>query len=106
MKYGVVFPQTEIGPEPIAVRDYAQAAEELGYDYLLTFDHVLGANPDRPGGWVGRPYTHQSLFHEPFVMFGYLAGLTKKIEFVTGILILPCCRKTFLPRCLTCGPST
>jgi len=88
MKVGVVFPQTEIGPDPVVVRDYAQTAEGLGYDYLLAYEHVLGANPDRPGGWQG-PYTFQSLFHEPFVLFGYLAGLTQRIEFATGILILP-----------------
>jgi probable F420-dependent oxidoreductase len=88
MKFGVVFPQTEIGPDPIAVRDYAQAAEGLGYRYLLAYEHVIGANPDRPGGWRG-PYTYRSLFHEPFVLFGYLAGLTQKLELVTGVLILP-----------------
>ncbi|MCC7354724.1 MAG: LLM class F420-dependent oxidoreductase [Anaerolineae bacterium] len=88
MKFGVVFPQTEIGPDPVAVRDYAQAAEGLGYRYLLAYEHVIGANPDRPGGWRG-PYTHRSLFHEPFVLFGYLAGLTQKLELVTGVVILP-----------------
>ena len=60
----------------------------MGYDYLLTYDHVLGANPDRPGGWKG-PYTYEDQFHEPMVLFGYMAALTEKIEFVTGILILP-----------------
>jgi len=88
MKIGVVFPQTEIGANPANVRDYAQAAEGLGYDYLLAYDHVLGANPERPGGWRG-PYTHREMFHEVLVLFGYLAGLTKRIELVTGILILP-----------------
>ena len=88
MKYGVVFPQTEIGADPAVIKDYAQTAEALGYDYLLVFDHVLGANPDRPGGWNG-PYTYQDMFHEPFVLFGYLAGLTQTLELVTGILILP-----------------
>lgn len=88
MKFGVVFPQTEIGPDPGVVRDYAQAAEGLGYRYLLAYEHVIGANPDRPGGWRG-PYTYRSLFHEPFVLFGYLAGLTQKLELVTGVVILP-----------------
>ncbi|RMG74797.1 MAG: LLM class F420-dependent oxidoreductase [Chloroflexi bacterium] len=88
MKYGFVFPQYELPPDPIAIRDYVQAAENLGYDYLLTYEHVLGANPNRAGGWHG-PYTYQHAFHEPFVLFGYLAGLTQKLEFVTGILILP-----------------
>jgi probable F420-dependent oxidoreductase len=88
MKLGVVFPQTEIGADPAVIKDYAQTAEGLGYDYLLVFDHVLGANPDRPGGWQG-PYTYKDSFHEPFVLFGYLAGLTQKLELVTGIIILP-----------------
>lgn len=89
MKYGVVFPKTEIDPDPIVIRDYAQAVEELGYDYLLVYDHVLGANPERPGGWAGRPYSYKDAFHEPMVLFGYLAGLTRRIKLVTGILILP-----------------
>jgi probable F420-dependent oxidoreductase len=89
MKFGVVFPKTEIEPEPTVICDYAQTVEGLGYDYLLTYDHVLGANPDRPGGWQGRPYDYTVPFHEPFVLFGYLAGLTQSIRLVTGILILP-----------------
>jgi probable F420-dependent oxidoreductase len=88
MRLGVVFPQTEIGSDPGAVRDYAEAAEGLGYSHLLVYDHVVGANPERPGGWRG-PYTHQHSFHEPFVLFGYLAGITRALELVTGILILP-----------------
>jgi probable F420-dependent oxidoreductase len=88
MRFGVVFPQTEIGTDPITIRDYAQAAEELGYHHILAYDHVIGANPASRPGWRP-PYTHQSMFHEPFVLFGYLAGLTKKIELVTSIIILP-----------------
>src|ERR1700680_2553981 len=88
MQLGVVFPPTEIGNDTAVIRDYAQAAEELGYGHLLAYDHVLGANPNRPGGWA-RGYTYESAFHEPFVLFGYLAGLTHTIEFFTGLLILP-----------------
>ncbi len=88
MKIGVIFPQTEFPPDPTAVRDYAQACEGLGFTHLHAYDHVLGANPDRPGGWTG-PYTYQSSFLEPFLLFSYLAGLTHKLEFATGILILP-----------------
>jgi len=88
MKIGVVFPQIEFAPDPIAIRDYAQAVEGLGFSHLLAYDHVLGANPDRPGGWQG-PYTFKNQFYEPFTLFSYLAGLTHKLEFVTGILILP-----------------
>jgi probable F420-dependent oxidoreductase len=88
MQLGVVFPQTEIGSDPGAVRDYAQAVEALGYAHLLAYDHVVGANPNRPGGWNG-PYSSRSAFHEPFVLFGYLAGLTQRLQLITGILILP-----------------
>ena len=89
MQLGVTFPQTEIGADPVVLRDYAQTAEGLGYDHLLAYDHVVGAQPGehRPG-WSG-PYNYQSTFHEPFVLFGYLGALTTKLEFVTGILILP-----------------
>src|SRR5690348_6682659 len=61
MQLGVVFPQTEFPPDPLAVRDYAQAAEDLGYSQIIAYDHVLGANPERPGGLHG-PYTHLDPF--------------------------------------------
>ncbi|MDR7482065.1 MAG: LLM class F420-dependent oxidoreductase [Armatimonadota bacterium] len=87
MRFGVVFPQTEIGTDPGAIRDFAQAVEEMGYDHLLAYDHVLGADvTDRPG-WLG--YTSDDMFHEVFVLFGYLAAVTRRLELVTGILILP-----------------
>ena len=88
MKLGVVFPQTEIGSDPLVIKDYAQAAEELGYQHILAYDHVIGANPASRPNWRA-PYSHLDMFHEPFVLFGYLAGVTRKIEFVTGIIILP-----------------
>jgi probable F420-dependent oxidoreductase len=88
IQLGLVYPQTEYPADPIAVRDYAQTAEGLGFKHILAYDHILGANPERPGGWKG-PYTHQSSFHEPFVLFSYLAGITTRIGFVTGIIILP-----------------
>lgn len=88
MRIGVVFPQAEITADPIAVRDYAQAAEGLGYTHLLAYDHVVGADTTNRPDWRG-PYTHRTLFHEPFVLFGYLAGLTQHLEFVTGVIILP-----------------
>ena len=88
MKYGVVFPQTEYGNDPQAIKDYAQAAEGLGYDYLLVYDHVLGAHPDRLPSLTG-PYTDADPFHEPMVLFGFLAAVTTHLELVTGILILP-----------------
>lgn len=88
MNIGVVFPQTEIGSNPIAIRDYAQAAEELGYTHLLAYDHVLGADTQHHENWVGT-YTSTHMFHEPFTLFSYLAAITERLEFVTGILILP-----------------
>jgi probable F420-dependent oxidoreductase len=94
MEYGVVFPQTEFGHDPATIKDYAQAAEALGYHYILAYDHVLGANPNRPGGWSG-PYTHQNPFMEPFTLFSFMAGATYNLGFATGILILPQ-RKTAL----------
>jgi len=88
MRFGVVFPQTEIGTDSMVIRDFAQTAEELGYQHILAYDHVIGADPASRPGWRP-PYTHRDAFHEPFVLFGYLAGLTKKIELVTGVIILP-----------------
>jgi probable F420-dependent oxidoreductase len=88
MKIGVVYPQTELHGDPEAVRLIGLAAEELGYDHLLTYDHVLGATHDREPKLTG-PYTEKHPFHDPFVMFAYLAGITKRIELVPGILILP-----------------
>lgn len=88
MKIGVVFPQIEFGNDTVAIRDYAQTAEALDYTHILAYDHILGANPDRPEPWQG-PYTYKDPFHEPFLLFSYMAALTQTIEFVTGILILP-----------------
>lgn len=88
MQKGVVFPQIEIGSDPAAVRDYAQAAESLGFDQLIAYDHVLGANAASRPGWSGF-YKHTDMFHEIFVLFGYLAGVTDRIGLVSGIVILP-----------------
>jgi probable F420-dependent oxidoreductase len=88
MKFGVVFPQYEYGSDPAALRDFAQTAEQIGYSHVIAYDHVLGANPDRPGGWKG-PYTYETLFMEPFVLFSYMAAITQGLGFMTGILIMP-----------------
>ncbi len=88
MQTGLVYPQTEYPTDPAAVRDYAQTAEALGFTHVLAYDHVLGANPDRPGGWSG-PYTHRDPFMEPFVLFTYMAAVTTRLGFIPGILILP-----------------
>ena len=88
MKLGVVFPQTEIGADPGGVRAFAQAVEELGYDHLLAYDHVLGADVSARPDWPG-PYTSEHQFHEIFVLFGYLAAIVPSLELVTGVLVLP-----------------
>jgi probable F420-dependent oxidoreductase len=86
---GAVFPTTEIGSDPAAVRDWAQAAESLGYEHLILYDHVLGAvHADRQPPLMG-PYTEKDPFHEPFVTLGYLAGVTERIGLTTGVVILP-----------------
>jgi probable F420-dependent oxidoreductase len=89
MQIGAVYPQIELGGDPVAVRRIGKAAEDLGFDYLLAYDHVLGAvhaNRARP---LTGPYTEHDPFHDPFVMFAYLAGITERIGFATGILVLP-----------------
>ncbi|HZU11360.1 MAG TPA: LLM class F420-dependent oxidoreductase [Chloroflexota bacterium] len=88
MQTGLVFPQTEISPDPRVVRDYAQRAEELGFTHILAYDHVLGADTRSRPGWTGA-YALEDQFHEVFVLFGYLAGLTESIGLVTGVLVLP-----------------
>ncbi|HEY7323706.1 MAG TPA: LLM class F420-dependent oxidoreductase [Streptosporangiaceae bacterium] len=87
MHIGVVFPQTEIGADRGAIRAYARGVEELGYAHLLAYDHVLGADPAVHAPWTG-PYDVDTTFHEPFVLYGYLAAVTS-LELVTGIIILP-----------------
>jgi probable F420-dependent oxidoreductase len=87
MQIGVVFPQTEISADVGAVRAYAQRAEQLGFAHLLAYDHVLGADPAVHQGWSGA-YDVDTTFHEPLVLFGYLAAITR-LELVTGIIILP-----------------
>ncbi len=87
MQIGVVFPQTEIGASVADVRAYGLRVEELGFAHVLAYDHVLGADPEVHKPWAG-PYDVHTMFHEPFVLFGYLAACTS-LEFVTGVIILP-----------------
>ena len=89
MEIGVIFPQTEIEPDPVAVRDFAQAAEQLGFAHIFIADHVLGADPrhhDHPS--LGA-YSHESVVHETMTLMGYLAAVTQRVGLATGILILP-----------------
>jgi probable F420-dependent oxidoreductase len=87
MRLGVVFPQNEIGRDPVGIRDFAQAVEAMGCQHLLAYDHVLGAETANRPGWAG--YDKTDMFHEPFVLFGYLAACTTRLELTTGIIVLP-----------------
>jgi probable F420-dependent oxidoreductase len=88
MRIGVVFPQTEIGDDPAAIRAYAQAVEGMGYKHILVYDHVIGANTASRPNWSG-PYNVETPFHEVFVLYGYLAAITQQVELVIGVLVLP-----------------
>ena len=88
MEIGIVFPHNEIGTDPGAIKAWAQGAEALGMGHTLIYDHVLGADPDRPGGFRG-PYDKDVAFHEPFSVFSFMAAVTNSITFMTAVLILP-----------------
>ncbi len=89
MEIGIVYPQIELRGDPTAIGRFARAVEDLGFDHILTYEHVLGAvHADRSPPLSG-PYTEHDPFHDPFVMFAYLAGITSRIRFATGILVLP-----------------
>ena len=88
MRIGVIFPQFEFGNDPAAIRDYAQAAEGLGFTHIGADDHIIGPNPDRPDGWNGW-VTFRTPFIEPFVLFSFMAAATHQIEFETCVLLLP-----------------
>jgi probable F420-dependent oxidoreductase len=88
MQIGVTYPQVEIEPDPEAVRQFTVAVEEMGFTHVLAYDHVLGANTATRPDW-NRPYSIDSQFHDPFVLFSYMAGISTRLAFVTGILILP-----------------
>src|SRR6202046_4640652 len=87
MHVGAIFPQTEIGSDIGAIRAFAEHVDQLGYHPILAYDHVVGADPAVYEGWNG-PYDVDTTFHEPFVLFGYLAAITS-LELITGVLILP-----------------
>lgn len=88
MEFGAVIPHNEIGTDSGAIKAYARGAEELGVTHLLIYDHVMGADRDRPGGFKG-PYDKDVAFHEPFVLFGFLAAVTEKVDLVSSVMILP-----------------
>lgn len=89
MKAGVVYPQIELGGDIGAVKAFAQAAEDLGYDHIVIYDHVLGAEHAGREPKLTGPYKDTDPFHEPLVTYAYLAGVTKTIGLATGVIILP-----------------
>tara|TARA_B100000676_G_C18048789_1_gene829718 strand:+ start:464 stop:1336 length:873 start_codon:yes stop_codon:yes gene_type:complete len=88
MQTGVVFPQTEATTNQLEIKEYALTAEELGYNHILAYDHILGANACSRPGWSGA-YKHTDTFYEPLILFSFLSSITKTIEFASGIIILP-----------------
>ena len=88
VRLGVAIPQTDIGGDPAVIAEFAGAAESAGYDHLATYDHVLGVNIASRPDWRG-PYTSADPFHDTFVLFGYLAAITERIELTTHVLVLP-----------------
>jgi len=88
MRIGLIYPHFEFGSDPSAIRAYAQSAESLGFAHIGADDHIIGPNPNRPGGWSGW-VTYQTAFMEPLVLFGFMAAATRSIEFSTCVLLLP-----------------
>lgn len=86
MQLNAIFPTRDIGADPAKIRDWAQAAEDLGYSYIEVPDHVFGAAAR--DGWVPTS-DHTDPFHETFVMLGFLAAVTKRIRLSSGVLIAP-----------------
>jgi probable F420-dependent oxidoreductase len=89
MQFGIVLPHHEIAVDPGAIKAFAQGAEALGFSHMLIYDHVLGADPNRPGGWRAGTYDKDTRFHEPLTTFAFIAGVTEKIDMMTTVLILP-----------------
>jgi probable F420-dependent oxidoreductase len=86
MQLNAIFPTRDIGSDPAKIRDWAQAAEDLGFAYIEVPDHVFGAAPR--GDW-NPTYNEKDPFHETFVMLGFLAAVTKRIGLSSGVLISP-----------------
>src|ERR1700687_2490087 len=84
MQLGALVPFTDTGGDPSLVRDFAQGLEVLGYDFLEAPDHVLGANP----GTDASGTIADNMFHDPFVLLGYLSAATTRLTFSTGVLIV------------------
>lgn len=89
MQFGAVLPHNEIGTDPGAMTAYAQGVEALGATHLLIYDHVLGADRDRPGGWPKNSYDKDVAFHEPLMTFAFIAAVTERLDLMSTVLILP-----------------
>jgi alkanesulfonate monooxygenase SsuD/methylene tetrahydromethanopterin reductase-like flavin-dependent oxidoreductase (luciferase family) len=88
MQVGISIHTTEIGNDPVAIRDFVQAAEDMGYEHLTLIDHVIQSGQPVADDWRSF-YTRDNAFHEPLIFYAYVAALTKSIELATAILILP-----------------
>ena len=88
IQLGAFFPTRDMPADPGAIREWAQAAEAIGFDYVEVSDHVLGADRDALPGFEG-PYDVDDAFHETFVTLSYIAALTERVGLATGVLILP-----------------
>jgi len=89
MKLGVVYPQNELSGDPASLGRFARAVEAMGYDHLVLYDHVVGAVHEGRDPPLNGPYTQTDRFIDPFAAFAYLAGITRTLKFITGVLILP-----------------
>ncbi len=89
MKIGVSYPVTELAGNPDDIRKFVHAAEELGFSHMMAYDHVVKAPHEGREPKLTGPYTEKDSFHDPFVLFGFAAALCTKLEFVTGVLVLP-----------------
>lgn len=89
MKIGVNFPQTEIGTDIAVLRDFAQAAEDLGFSHIIALDHVLGADHSHRWPALSGLYDISDPVHEPLTLFAFLAGVTERVELASGVLVLP-----------------
>ena len=88
MQIGAVLSQNELGSDVAGLRDYAQAVQDLGYDFLVAADHVVGADPAAHPG-LARVYPLESILHEPFALFAFIAGVAPRLGLLTSVVILP-----------------
>ncbi len=89
MKIGVSYPTTEVAGDPDAIRKFVKAAEELGFDHMMAYDHVVKCPHEGRDPKLTGPYTEKHTFHDPFVLFGFAAAISDTLEFATGVLVLP-----------------